>query len=53
MKIQKKFIRKYKDKDYYKYVVSIPRYILEESDLKADDVVDITAEKNKIILTKK
>jgi len=52
MKIQKRFIRKYKEKDYYKYIITIPKYILEESGLNDGDIMDIKAEKNKIILIK-
>ena len=52
MKIQKKFIREYKGKKYYKYIVHIPAYILEEADLKEDDEVEISGKNKKIILEK-
>jgi len=34
MKIQKRFLRKYKDKDYYKYIVNIPPMVLKEAGIK-------------------
>jgi len=53
MKIQKRFLRKHKDKDYYKYVVNIPPMILKEAGVKYGEDVEIKAEKGKIILKKK
>jgi formylmethanofuran dehydrogenase subunit D len=53
MKIQKRFLRKYKDKDYYKYVVNIPPFIIKESGLAYGEEVEIKAEKGKIVLKKK
>jgi len=53
MKIQKRFLRKHKDKDYYKYVVNIPPMILKEAGVKYNEDVEIKAEKGKIILKKK
>ena len=41
MKIQKRFLRKYKDKDYYKYMVNIPPMVLKESGLKYGEEVEI------------
>ena len=52
MKIQKRFIRKYKNKDYYRYVVQIPLEILNGSGLKEGDELDVVGEKDKIILSK-
>jgi hypothetical protein len=53
MKIQKRFLRKHKNKDYYKCVVNIPSSILKESGLDYGEDVEIKAEKDKIILKKK
>lgn len=53
MKIQKRFLRKYKDKDYYKYVVNLPPLILKESGIKYGEEVGIKVEKGRIILEKK
>ena len=53
MKIQKRFLRKYKDKDYYKYVINIPPMVLKESGLKYGENVEVKIEKGKIILEKK
>jgi len=53
MKIQKRFLRKYKDKDYYKYVINIPPMILKEAGLGYGEDVEIKAEKGKIVLGKR
>lgn len=53
MKIQKRFLRKYKDKDYYKYVVNLPPSVVKEAGLEYGEDVEIKAEKGKIILKKK
>ena len=53
MKIQKRFLRKYKDKDYYKYVVNISPLILKESGLDSGDEITLKSGKGKIILKKK
>lgn len=53
MKIQKRFLRKYKDKDYYKYIVNIPPMIIKESGVKYGEELEIKAEDGKIVLEKK
>ena len=55
MKIQKRFLRKYKNKDYYKFMVNIPPLILKESglDYGGDEEIEITTENGKIIIKKK
>ncbi len=53
MKIQKRFLRKYKDKDYYKYIINIPPMVIKESGLEYGEEVEIKAEKDKIVLKKK
>lgn len=53
MKIQKRFIRKHKDKDYYKYIVNIPPMILKEAGIKYGEEVEIKTNKGKIVLEKK
>lgn len=53
MKIQKRFLRKYKDKDYYKYMVNIPPLIIKEAGLEYGEDVEIKVEKGKIVLKKK
>lgn len=56
MKIQRRFLRKYKDKNYYKYVMNIPPKILKEAgfDKYNNDIEDFTikGEKGKIIIVK-
>ena len=53
MKIQKRFLRKYKDKDYYKYIVNIPPMALKEAGIKYGEDVEIRSEKGKIVLRKR
>jgi hypothetical protein len=53
MKVQKRFLRKYKEKDYYKYVVNIPPMILKEAGINEYENVDIEAKDGKIIIKKK
>ncbi len=53
MKIQKRFLRKYNNKDYYKYIVNIPPLILKESGIKYGEDVEIKVEKGRVILQKK
>jgi hypothetical protein len=53
MKIQKRFLRKYNNKDYYKYIVNLPPLILKEAGIEYNEEVEIKAEKGKVILEKK
>jgi len=53
MKIQKRFLRKYNNKDYYKYMVNIPPLILKESGIKYGEEVEIKVENGRVILEKK
>ena len=53
MKIQKRFLRRYKDKDYYKCMVNIPPLIIKEAGIEYGEDIEIEAENGKIILKKK
>ncbi len=53
MKIQKRFLRKHKNKDYYKYIVNLPPMAVKEAGIKYGDEVEVKAEKGKIVLEKK
>jgi bifunctional DNA-binding transcriptional regulator/antitoxin component of YhaV-PrlF toxin-antitoxin module len=53
MKIQKRFLRKYKGKDYYKYMVNIPQMILKEAGLEYGEELEVKTEKDQIVLKKK
>jgi len=53
MKVQRRFLRKYKDKDYYKYVINIPPMVLKEAGLKYGEEVEVKAKNGKIVLEKK
>ncbi len=52
MKLQKRFLRKHKDKDYYKYVVNIPPMAVKEAGLKYGDELDLKVKDGKITLKK-
>jgi len=51
MKIIKVFSKRVKDTKYYKYIVNLPKEIVEKSKLEGKDLKART-EKNKIILEK-
>ena len=53
MKLQKRFLRKHKNKDYYKYMVNIPPLIVKEAGLEKRDYIYIETKKGEIILKKK
>lgn len=53
MKLQKRFLRKHKNKDYYKYVVNIPPMAVKEAGLNYGDELEIKAKDGKITLKKK
>lgn len=53
MKIQKRFLRKHKDKEYYKYVVNLPPMVVKEAGINYGDEVEVRSEKGKIVLEKK
>lgn len=53
MKIQKRFLRKHNDKDYYKYIVNIPPMILKEAGIEYGEEVEMKTKNGKIILEKK
>ncbi|MBI2449451.1 AbrB/MazE/SpoVT family DNA-binding domain-containing protein [Candidatus Pacearchaeota archaeon] len=53
MKLQKRFLRKHKNKDYYKYIVNIPPLMVREAGFEEGEELDIDAKTGKIILKKK
>lgn len=53
MKLQRRFLRKYKEKDYYKYMVNIPPLVIKEAGLNYGEELEVNVEKGKIILKKK
>lgn len=53
MKLQKRFLRNYNGKDYYKYIINIPPAIIKEANLKENQDLEIKVDKDKIILKKK
>jgi hypothetical protein len=53
MKLQKRFLRKYKGKDYYKFMVNLPPEIVENADLKEGDELEGDVRKGEIRLKKK
>jgi hypothetical protein len=53
MKLQKRFSRKYNQKDYYKYVVNVPALMIKEAGILEGEELEIEAKEGKIILKKK
>lgn len=53
MKLQKRFLRRYNNKDYFKFMVNLPPEIVEQAKLKEGDELETEVEKDKIILKKK
>ncbi len=53
MKLQKRFLRKYKDKDYYKYVVNVPPMMVREAGIKEGEELEMKVEKGNLVLKKK
>ena len=52
MKLQKRFLRKYNDKDYFKFMVNIPPEVIEKAQLKEGDELKVRVKDSKIILEK-
>jgi len=52
MKLQKRFLRKYNEKDYFKFMINLPPEIIEQAKLKEGDELKVRVEKDKIILEK-
>lgn len=53
MKIQKRFLRKYNNKDYYKFMINIPPEIIKTSGFKEGDELEAEAKKGEIKLKAK
>ena len=52
MKLQKRFSRKYKNKDYYKYLVNISGEDIKKAMLKEGDELKVRVKKNKLVFEK-
>lgn len=53
MKLQKRFLRKHKNKDYYKYIVNLPPLIVKEAGFNEGEELNIDVKAGKITLRKK
>ena len=53
MKLQKRLSRKYKDKEYYKYLIVIPEEEIIKSGFKEGDELKIETEKGEIKVKKR
>ena len=53
MKLQKRFLRKHNDKDYFKFMVNIPPELVEKANLKEGDELQGEALEVQIKLIKK
>ncbi|MBU2104617.1 MAG: hypothetical protein KKF67_02475 [Nanoarchaeota archaeon] len=52
MRLQKRLSRKYKDKEYYKYLLVIPNEEIKKSGFKEGDNLKIETKKGKIKIKK-
>lgn len=52
MKVLREISRKYKDKEYYKFKINIPKKILDKLKIKNGDELSINVDRDKIILKK-
>ena len=52
MKLQKRFLRKHKDKDYYKYMVNLPPLKVKEAGFKDGEELALEVKNGKIIIKK-
>jgi len=53
MKLQKRFLRKYKEKDYHKFMVNLPPKVVAEAGMKEGDNLNISAQNGTIVIEKK
>ena len=53
MKLQKRFLRKYNNKDYYKFMINIPPEEIEKAGFKEGDELETETKKGEIKLRKK
>ncbi len=53
MKVQKRFLREYKGKKYYKFVINIPPEIIETASFHEGDELEAEAKKGEIRLKKR
>ena len=53
MKLIKQHGRKYKDKDYFKYIIVIPNKLLKQLKWKKGDYLNAKIKNNKLIIEKK
>lgn len=53
VKLQKRFAYKYKDKDHYKHIVTIPDEFIEKLVWKSDIELEPTLKKDKLVLRTK
>ncbi len=53
MKLQKRFLRTHKKKDYYKYIVNIPPLMVKEAGFNEGEELDLDVKEGKITLKKK
>ena len=52
MKLQKRFLRKHNNKDYYKYMLNIPPLKVKEAGFEEGEELSIDAKDGKIIIKK-
>lgn len=50
VRLQKRFAYKYKDKDHYKYIVTIPSNAMEQLDWKPETNLSVTVSNESIVI---
>ncbi len=53
MKLQKRFLRKYKEKDYFKFMVNLSPEIIKQAKLKESDELEAEVDGGVIKIKKK
>ena len=54
MKLQKRFLRKYNNKDYFKYMINLPPEVIEKAGFKEGDELEaVDVKKGELRLRKK
>ncbi|MBS3082179.1 AbrB/MazE/SpoVT family DNA-binding domain-containing protein [Candidatus Pacearchaeota archaeon] len=52
MKLQKRFLRKHKNKDYYKYVINIPPLMVKEAGFEEGEELKVDVKDGKLTIKK-
>ena len=53
MKLQKRLSRKYQNKEYFKWMITLPEEIIKSTDFKEGDELEVSVKDQSIVLSKK